>query len=156
MEARQLLQPLRPLILGGQQTISHVAKKLDLHYVDLLNSYTRHLSPGLVRVGVIVQELVSQHKRHGEKPVFAARATIDFGVRALQPVHEEQCQEDHVLGDLGGRQNGVDPFLVSSIRPRVRRQRGYRCVRVLLFHALGRLDGLHVLEPEEACHLQKR
>lgn len=51
----QLVVPLGPLGLGGEQIIANVAQELDLHDVDLMHRDARDLSPRLIGVSVIVK-----------------------------------------------------------------------------------------------------
>ena len=53
----QLGFPLGPFRFGHVQVVSHVAEKFDFHYVNFGDGDARYLRPGLVRVGIIVQDL---------------------------------------------------------------------------------------------------
>jgi len=103
--------PLFPLLLRGEQAIAHVAEEFDFHNVHFLHRDARDFGPRLVGVGVVVQEFVAQHQRHRQQAVLAARLAFDRGIGELQPVDEQQGEEDDILRDLGGGQDGGDPFL---------------------------------------------
>ena len=80
------------------------------------NVDARYLSPGFVRICVVVQEFVAQHESNCEEPVFASRLALDGGVEFLQAVNEEQCQKNNVLGHQSGGENCGDPFAEASRR----------------------------------------
>jgi len=80
--------PLRPVINIREKVVLHVAEEFDLHNVDFGNVDARHLSPGLVRICVVVQEFVAQHESNCEEPVFATRLALDGGIEFLQAVDE--------------------------------------------------------------------
>ena len=56
--------------------------------MDFGNVDARHLSPGFVRICVVVQEFVAQHESNCEEPVFATRLALDGGIEFLQAVDE--------------------------------------------------------------------
>ena len=99
--AKQRL-PLGPVINIREKVVFHVAEKFDLHNVDFGNVDARHLSPGFVRICVVVQEFVAQHESNCEEPVFTSRLALDGGVEFLQAVDEKQCQKNNVLSHKGG------------------------------------------------------
>ena len=111
--AKQRL-PLGPVINIREKVVLHVAEEFDLHDVNFGNVDARYLSPGFVRICVVVQEFVAQHKGNREEPVFASRLTLDGGVEFLQAVNEEQCQKNNVLGHQSGGENCGDPFTEAS------------------------------------------
>ena len=94
--------PLRPVINIREKVVLHVAEEFDLHDVDFGDVDTRYLSPGFVRICVVVQEFVAQHESNCEEPVFASRLALDGGVEFLQAVDEKQCQKNNVLSYKGG------------------------------------------------------
>ena len=55
-EFPQFYMPGLPFSLRRIQGVSHVAQKLNLHDVNLLNRYARYLGPRLVRIGVIIED----------------------------------------------------------------------------------------------------
>lgn len=55
-EQTKLGVPLAPFLLGHKKVISDVAEEFDFHDVDFLHGDSGHFSPGLVRVGVVVQD----------------------------------------------------------------------------------------------------
>lgn len=55
----QLGFPPGPFRFGHVEVISHVAEKLDLHDVNFRDGDARYLSPGLVGVGVVIQNFNS-------------------------------------------------------------------------------------------------
>lgn len=61
-------------------------------------------------VEALGRTLVSQHQSHGEEAVFAAWFSLDCRVRMLEPVDEQQGQQNDILGNLGRTQDGGHPF----------------------------------------------
>ncbi len=51
--------PLIPFSCRGIECVSHVAQELNFHDMNLLDRYPGNFRPGLVGVGVVVQDLVS-------------------------------------------------------------------------------------------------
>jgi hypothetical protein len=78
--------------------------------VHLLYRDSRNFRPSLIRVRVVVEELVAEHESYSQQTVLATGLALDRRVGLLQPVDEEQCQENHILSNLRGRQNGRYPF----------------------------------------------
>lgn len=108
------LVPLFPLLFRGVKTIPHVAQELNLHDVDLLHRYARHLRPCLIGVRVVVQKLVAEHQSNGQKSIFATRLALDTGIGLLQLPHKQESQKDNVLSDLRRGQNRCYPFAKSG------------------------------------------
>ena len=60
--------------------------------------------------------LVPEHQSDSEKPILAARPTLNLRSRLPESIDEEQRQQDDVLCDLGSRQDIVNPLLELFIR----------------------------------------
>jgi hypothetical protein len=111
--------PLGPVVNIREKVVLHVAEEFNLHDVDFSNVDSRHLSPGFVRISVVVQEFVAQHESNCEEPVFTSRLALDGGIELLQTVDEKQCQENNILSHQSGGENCGDPFAEASRRSRI-------------------------------------
>lgn len=131
--------PFFPLLLRCVQAIPHVTKKLNLHDMYFLHRNARYLGPCLVRICVVVEKLVAKHESYRQQTVLAAGLPLDRGVRLLQPVDEEECQENDVLSNLRRREDRGHPFAEASCRRCIRDKRlyglwGFGHVKHLLQH----------------------
>lgn len=91
---------------------------------------------------------IAEHQRDRHQPEFTALLPLHARVELLQPVDEQQCQQNHVLGDLCGREDLSHPFLKSNGRDRLGDEGRHWVLSVF--------DGLQLrclLEPEKAGHL---
>ena len=88
-ELAQLLVPCTPLQLRGEETISHVAEKFHLHNMHIFHWDGRDFSPSFVGVGVVIQELVSQHQCNSHELELAIWAAFDVLVESLELVDEQ-------------------------------------------------------------------
>jgi len=111
--------PFGPVVDVREKVVLHVAEEFNLHNVDFGNIDSRYLSPGFVRISVVVQEFVAQHESNCKKPVFTTRLALHGGVEFLQAVDEEQCQKNNVLCHKSGGENCGDPFTEPSRRSRI-------------------------------------
>jgi hypothetical protein len=57
----QNLVPVLPPLLRCEQTIPHVAEKFDFHDVHFLYRDAGDLSPSLVGIGIVIEELIAKH-----------------------------------------------------------------------------------------------
>jgi len=89
--------------------------------VNLLHRYSGNFRPCLVRVGVVIEKLVSEHQSHGKQAVLAAGFALYRRIVALEPVDEEESKKDDVFGDLGGREQRNHPFSEPDRRLDIRR-----------------------------------
>jgi hypothetical protein len=106
--------PLGPVVNIREKVVLHVAEEFNLHNVDFGNVDSRHLSPGFVRISVVVQEFVAQHESNCEEPVFTSRLALDSGVELLQTVDKKQCQKNNILSHKSGGKDCSNPFPESS------------------------------------------
>lgn len=143
--------PLVPRFCRREEVVLHVAEELDLHYVNFLNGYSRHVGPRLVGVGVVVEELVAQHQRYRKQSILAAWLSFDRGIDGLQTVDEEQGQENYVLCHLRGREDCCDPFAEARRRLGVFDERSYWKWRGASVKGL--MQNGRVFEPKKASNL---
>lgn len=54
-ELGQLDKPVLPLLLGGVKVVFHMAEEFYLHNVNLVDGDARYFGPGLIGVGVVIQ-----------------------------------------------------------------------------------------------------
>lgn len=80
----------------------------------------RDFSPGLVRIGVVIEELVAQHERNREQSVLTSGLSSHIRIELLQSVNEQESEYDHVLGHLGRRKNRGHPLAEAGRRDSVR------------------------------------
>ena len=80
------------------------------------NRDARDLGPCLVCVCVVVQKLVPEHECYREQTVLAARLSFDARVKCLQAVDKQESEDDDVLCDLGGREDGSHPLAEACCR----------------------------------------
>lgn len=77
---------------------------------------TRNLSPCLVCVSVIVQKLVAEHQCDCQETVLATGLSLDTRVELFQAVDKQEGEDDDILCNLGGRENGCHPLAKACCR----------------------------------------
>ena len=155
-ELRESYQPFFPVLLGRQEAVPHVAEKLHLHDVDLIDRDARHICPRLVSVRVVVEKLVAQHECNREQPILAALAAIDLWVGYFEPVDEEQSQQNDVLRDLGRGEDRLHPLLEISACTRALRYPSNVCSRRYRSDLVCRLEHFRRLKPKESREISNQ
>jgi hypothetical protein len=88
-----------------------------------MHRYSRNFRPRFVRVGIVIQKLVSEHQGYGKQAVFTARFAFYGRIEALESVDEEHGKKDDVWSDLCGREQRSHPFSEANRRLDIRRRR---------------------------------
>lgn len=103
-----------------------------------------------------VLTFVTQHQCDGEQPVLTSGTAPNRGVRHLEPVDEHQSQQDHILSDLRGREDGGHPFSERLGGERIFGQRWQSLVYRDRTYFLGDFEYFGGLKPEQASKLSSK
>lgn len=103
-----------------------------------------------------VLTFITQHQCDGEQPILTSRTAPDRGVRHLEPVNEHQSQQNHILSDLRGREDGGNPFSERLGGERIFAQRWQGLVYRDRNYFLSDFEYFGGLEPEQAGKLNSK
>jgi len=103
--------PTVPFVLGDEQVVSDIAEEFNLHDMDFLNRDAGHLSPRLIRVGIIVKDcarsvkvslhqveiavyhtFVTHHQGNSHQSEFTPFLASNAGIEFLQAIYEHQSK----------------------------------------------------------------
>lgn len=94
--------------------------------MNFLNRDARNFRPRFVGICVVIEKLIAHHQSDRHQSELATLLAPNSGIELLQPIDEEEREEDDILAHLGRRQDGRDPFLKANGGDRFR-DKGINC-----------------------------